>query len=127
MHRSPSRRSRLLRSAALAAVPLLVLTGCSLGDGQDEEELPEPSLSPSPVESTEPDEEPSDDQAAALERLVEDVKALDGMWVATLDEIARHAETAVPQTREVRRIAAPEGYFDGRGPVTALGAEVATA
>ena len=68
MHRSPSRRPRISRLVALVAVPLLVLTGCSLGDGQDEEELPEPSLSPSPVESTEPDEEPSGGQAAALRR-----------------------------------------------------------
>ena len=51
---------------ALAAVLLLVLTGCTLG-GDQEEELPEPSLSPSPIESTDPDEEPSDDEAA-LER-----------------------------------------------------------
>lgn len=65
MHPPPS-RGRLTRAVALAAVPLLVLTGCSLGDGQ-EEELPEPSLSPSPVESTDPDDEPADDQEA-LER-----------------------------------------------------------
>lgn len=31
---------------------------------------------------------------AALEELVERVKALDGMWVTTLDEIAAHAESA---------------------------------
>jgi peptidoglycan/xylan/chitin deacetylase (PgdA/CDA1 family) len=45
-------------------------------------------------------------KAAALERLIADVKALAGMWVTTLDEIARHAAVAVPQTREVRRIEA---------------------
>jgi len=56
----------LSRAVALAAVPLLVLTGCSLG-GDQEEELPEPTLSPSPVESTDPAEEPAEDEAA-LER-----------------------------------------------------------
>ncbi len=71
MHRFPSRRPRLSRAVALAAVPLLVVTGCSLG-GDQEEELPEPSLSPSPIESTDPDEEPPSSgpsvDVAALER-----------------------------------------------------------
>lgn len=58
-------------------------------------------------------------KAVALERLIEDVKGLDGMWVTTLDEIARHAETAVPQTRSLRRIEVPEGYFDHAAPTPA--------
>lgn len=32
-------------------------------------------------------------RAAALERLIEAVRALEGMWVTTLDDIARHAAT----------------------------------
>jgi peptidoglycan-N-acetylglucosamine deacetylase len=65
-------------------------------------------------------------KAVALERLIEDVKALDGTWVATLDEIARHAELAVTETREVRRIVAPEAYTANNRGVTAVGAGVAT-
>ena len=64
MPRSPSRRPRPSRVVALLVAPLLALSGCSLGGGDEEEELPEPSLSPSPIESTEPDKEPSEDEAA---------------------------------------------------------------
>jgi peptidoglycan/xylan/chitin deacetylase (PgdA/CDA1 family) len=38
-------------------------------------------------------------RARALEQLIEGVKALDGMWVTTLEEIARHAARVVTETR----------------------------
>jgi peptidoglycan/xylan/chitin deacetylase (PgdA/CDA1 family) len=50
-------------------------------------------------------------KAAALERLIEDVRALDGMWVATLQEIAEHARGTVQEVRRIRRVESPEGYF----------------
>ncbi|HEX5562087.1 MAG TPA: polysaccharide deacetylase [Nocardioidaceae bacterium] len=53
-------------------------------------------------------------KAAALERLVEDVRAMDGMWVATLREIAEHALVAVDEIRTVRRVTAPQRRLDGR-------------
>ncbi len=34
----------------------------------------------------------SPSKAAALERLIENVKAMDGMWVTTLADIAAHAQ-----------------------------------
>ena len=51
-------------------------------------------------------------KAAALERLIEDVRALDGMWVATLQEIAEHARGTVQEVRRIRRVESPEGYFE---------------
>ena len=54
-------------------------------------------------------------KAAALERLIEDVRALDGMWIATLGQIAEHAESAVPDVRTIRRVDCPQGYFDRTG------------
>ena len=60
-------------------------------------------------------------KAVALERLIEDVKALDGMWVTTLDEIARHTTGTGAETREVRRIEAPPGYVESAQPLAALG------
>ena len=32
-------------------------------------------------------------RAAALEQLIERVRAIDGLWIATADEIARHVES----------------------------------
>ena len=57
----------------------------------------------------------------ALERLIEDVRSLDGMWVATLGEIAGHAAAAVDEVRRIARIDCPDGYFDrtGRTPAHA--------
>jgi peptidoglycan/xylan/chitin deacetylase (PgdA/CDA1 family) len=54
-------------------------------------------------------------KAAALERLVEDVRALDGMWVATLGEIAEHAARTVREVRQIKRVDCPEGYLDRTG------------
>jgi peptidoglycan-N-acetylglucosamine deacetylase len=54
-------------------------------------------------------------KAVALERLIEDVRALDGMWVAPLGEIARHAAATVEEVRRIRRVECPEGYFDRTG------------
>ena len=51
-------------------------------------------------------------KAVALERLIEDVRALDGMWVTTLGEIARHTEQVVTEITEIRRVEAPTEYFD---------------
>jgi peptidoglycan-N-acetylglucosamine deacetylase len=59
-------------------------------------------------------------KAAALERLIEDVRALDGMWIAPLGDIARHAADPVEEVRRIRRVECPEGYFDRTGrPVAA--------
>jgi peptidoglycan/xylan/chitin deacetylase (PgdA/CDA1 family) len=61
-------------------------------------------------------------KAAALERLIEDVRALDGMWIASLGEIARHAADTVEEVRRIRRVECPEGYFDRTGrPVAPSG------
>lgn len=60
-------------------------------------------------------------KAVALERLIADVKELDGMWVTTLAEIAEHAASAAPDVRELRRIKAPDGYFDARPTSQTLG------
>lgn len=46
-------------------------------------------------------------RAVALERLIEDVAALDGMWVTTLGEIAAHAAGALTEVRCIDRIEAP--------------------
>jgi peptidoglycan-N-acetylglucosamine deacetylase len=54
-------------------------------------------------------------KAAALERLIEDVRALDGMWVTTLGEIAEHAAATVEEVRRIARIDSPAGYFDRTG------------
>ena len=51
-------------------------------------------------------------KAVALEQLIEDVRALDGMWVTTLGEIARHTEQVVTEVTEIRRVEAPTEYFD---------------
>lgn len=59
-------------------------------------------------------------KAAALERLIEDVKVLDGMWVTTLDEIAKHTEASVSEVREARRIVVPEDYTNQTDRVTAV-------
>jgi peptidoglycan-N-acetylglucosamine deacetylase len=63
-------------------------------------------------------------KAAALERLVEDVRAMDGMWVATLREIAEHTLGAVDDVRTVARVTAPEkelaGHRGAHGLVAAV-------
>jgi len=51
-------------------------------------------------------------RAAALERLIEDVRGLDGMWVTTLGEIAAHAAATVEEVRTINRVVCPPGYFD---------------
>ncbi|PJM97690.1 polysaccharide deacetylase family protein [Streptomyces sp. CB01373] len=53
-------------------------------------------------------------RAAALERLIEDVRALDGMWVTTLGEIAAHTAGAVEEVRRVDRIEAPGALATNR-------------
>ena len=63
-------------------------------------------------------------KAAALERLIEDVRAMDGMWVTTLDEIAQHAALAAPTPRGLRRIEVPDGYFDRVGAANSASATV---
>jgi peptidoglycan/xylan/chitin deacetylase (PgdA/CDA1 family) len=50
-------------------------------------------------------------RARALEQLIEGVKALDGMWVTTLEEIARHAASVVTETRTHVRYEVP-GFPD---------------
>lgn len=49
-------------------------------------------------------------KAAALERLIADVKAMDGMWVTTLGEIAEHAAAAVHDVTVVQRVTAPADH-----------------
>ncbi|MEX0427368.1 polysaccharide deacetylase [Nocardioides sp. DS6] len=61
-------------------------------------------------------------KAVALERLIADVQAMDGMWVTTLAEIARHAETAVADVRSIARVEAPTGAR-GRAPLEAVDLE----
>ena len=51
-------------------------------------------------------------RAAALERLIEDVRGLDGMWVTTLGEIAAHAAATIEEVRTTNRVKCPPGYFD---------------
>jgi peptidoglycan-N-acetylglucosamine deacetylase len=51
-------------------------------------------------------------RAAALERLIEDVRGLDGMWVTTLGEIAAHAAATIDEVRAINRVECPPGYFD---------------
>lgn len=46
-------------------------------------------------------------RAAALESLIETVKALPGMWVTTLAEIASHTRTVSSEIRDMVRIEAP--------------------
>ncbi|MEO5654021.1 MAG: polysaccharide deacetylase [Marmoricola sp.] len=59
-------------------------------------------------------------KAHALERLIEDVQQLDGVWVATLEEIARHTETVLSEITEVPRIEAPiPSHATRRAPVPA--------
>lgn len=55
-------------------------------------------------------------RAAALERLIEDVRGLDGMWVTTLGEIAEHTAKTLTEVRRIERIDAPER---GTAPSTA--------
>ncbi|MGW4045967.1 polysaccharide deacetylase family protein [Streptomyces sp. NPDC004721] len=47
-------------------------------------------------------------RAAALERLIEDVRALDGMWITTLEQIAAHTAGTVKEVRRIERIEAPD-------------------
>lgn len=47
-------------------------------------------------------------RARALEQLIEGVKALDGMWVTTLENIARHAAQVCTETRTHVRRHAPD-------------------
>lgn len=49
-------------------------------------------------------------KAVALERLIEDVKAMDGMWVTTLAEIAAHAAATLTAVRRIQRIQAPADH-----------------
>ena len=57
----PVRHPARLRSAVLAVVLAATLAGCGLFSDDDEPALPEPSLSPSPVESADPTEEAEPD------------------------------------------------------------------
>lgn len=49
-------------------------------------------------------------KAAALERLIESVKAMDGMWVTTLGEIAAHTSHTVAEVSSIRRVVAPSDH-----------------
>ncbi|MFL6053958.1 MAG: polysaccharide deacetylase family protein [Actinoallomurus sp.] len=46
-------------------------------------------------------------KAAALERLIEEVRGLEGMWIATLGEIAAHADQVCTDTVEHTRYEVP--------------------
>ncbi|GED84992.1 polysaccharide deacetylase [Streptomyces sp. NPDC091412] len=54
-------------------------------------------------------------RAAALERLIEDVRALDGMWITTLEEIAAHTAGTVKEIRHIERIEAPGSLTTSHG------------
>lgn len=49
-------------------------------------------------------------RAAALERLIDDVKSLDGMWITTLDDIAAHTISTTTQVRTLPRVVAPADH-----------------
>ena len=46
-------------------------------------------------------------KAVALERLIEDVRTLDAMWITTLSEIAGWAATSLTEVRQIRRVESP--------------------
>jgi peptidoglycan-N-acetylglucosamine deacetylase len=52
-------------------------------------------------------------KAVALEQLMERVKAMDGMWVATMEQIARHTKATVSEVHTHARIEVP--VFPGAG------------
>ncbi|MFE7229412.1 polysaccharide deacetylase family protein [Streptomyces sp. NPDC002405] len=54
-------------------------------------------------------------RAAALERLIEDVRALDGMWITTLEEIAAHTAGTVKEIRHIERVEAPDSLTTSHG------------
>ncbi|MFF4788206.1 polysaccharide deacetylase [Streptomyces sp. NPDC001276] len=54
-------------------------------------------------------------RAAALERLIEDVRALDGMWITTLEQIAAHTAGTVKEIRRIERIEAPDSLTTSHG------------
>ncbi|MFD4970241.1 polysaccharide deacetylase [Streptomyces sp. NPDC058424] len=54
-------------------------------------------------------------RAAALERLIEDVRALDGMWITTLEQIAAHTAGTVKEIRRIERIEAPDSLTTTHG------------
>jgi peptidoglycan/xylan/chitin deacetylase (PgdA/CDA1 family) len=58
-------------------------------------------------------------KAAALERLIEDVRGLDGIWIAPLRDIAEHARRTLEEVRRITRVECPEGYFDRGRPAPA--------
>ena len=47
-------------------------------------------------------------KAVALEKLIDRVKSLDGMWVTTMAEIAKHTHSTVQEVHTHARIAVPE-------------------
>lgn len=56
-------------------------------------------------------------KAAALERLIQDVRALDGFWITTLGEIARHAAETLTEIRTIPRVDAPATHnVEGSAP-----------
>jgi peptidoglycan/xylan/chitin deacetylase (PgdA/CDA1 family) len=54
-------------------------------------------------------------KAAALEQLIEEVTAMDDIWVTTLGEIARHTAATVTEVRTLARIEAPADHAVDRG------------
>ncbi len=56
-------------------------------------------------------------KAHALERLIEDVQQLDGMWVTTLAEIAQHTRKVLSEVTVLPRVVAPPAAsVNGRTP-----------
>ncbi|MGI8576671.1 MAG: polysaccharide deacetylase family protein [Nocardioidaceae bacterium] len=55
-------------------------------------------------------------KAAALERLIEDVKLLDGIWITTLGDIAAHAKATLTDVRTIARVEAPSDHHVDRSP-----------
>jgi len=49
-------------------------------------------------------------KAAALDRLIGDVKAMEGIWVTTLGEIARHTAATIAEVRTLARVEAPTDH-----------------
>jgi pimeloyl-ACP methyl ester carboxylesterase len=92
---------RRLPTIALLAVLPLLLVGCDAFTEADQ--LPEPSLSPSPMESSDPDDEPSDDQVQLARYYEQDVD-----W------------TGCDGTAECARVEVPLDYTDPDGATIEL-------
>jgi hypothetical protein len=59
--------------------------------------------------------------ANAVNGSVAQRREAEGMWVTTLGEIAAHAAGTVEEVRRINRVECPEGYFDRKPGLAAVG------